>query len=148
MRSAGILSLALVVALGGCQTMRTAREHIVRAPPRCVDETVPIYFQPGAAELTPDGRRVIGEAAVRARSCAIKGINVMGLADASGDPARNLELSRLRAAAVSAAIANAGLAGAQLEVAADGELGATTPDGRADPLRRRAEVTFHLAPRK
>lgn len=147
MKTTGILALTLLVGLGGCQTMRNARDRIVRAPPRCHDATVPVYFGKGVAELTPDGRRAIVEAARDTRGCQVNSVNVMGLADAGGDPAANLELSRKRAASVSAALAQAGLASARLEVAADGDLAAVTPDGKVDPLRRRTDVTFHVQPK-
>lgn len=141
------LALAGVVALGGCQTMQSARERLVKAPPHCVDQTVQIYFAPDQAELTPEGRMVIGQAASAARSCKVTAVEVLGLADAAGAPGANLELSRRRAQSVAAALSANGLPVADFKVAAAGQAGAITADGKAAPLRRRADVTLRLAPR-
>jgi len=139
--------LVAAVALGGCQTVQTARARLVKAPPRCVDQTVQIYFAPEAAELTPEGRMVISQAASSARGCRVSGVEVLGLADAAGAPGANLELSRKRADSVAAALAANGLPAAEFKLAAAGQAGAVTADGAARPLRRRADVTLHLAPR-
>ena len=61
---AGVMGL---LALGGCQTARDVRAQLVREPPVCRQVTVPIYFAPGQARMTPDGRRLLTEAAGRAR---------------------------------------------------------------------------------
>jgi len=143
-RSFAVVAFAGLLAVGGCQSLKSARDGIVRAPPRCESETVPIYFDAGAAAVNSESRRVIAEAASRARGCTVKAVTVMGLADAAGDPAANLDLSRRRAESVGAAIAAAGLPSAQFGMAAAGETGAVTADGRAAPLRRRAEITLVL----
>jgi len=146
----GVVLLAAVAALGGaglggCQTIESARDRLVRSPPRCQDQTVQIYFEPDAAEVTPEGRRVIAEAAALARGCTVGRVSVLGLADAQGDPGANLELSKKRAQSVTAALVAAGLPGAEFDLAAAGQAGATTADGRSAPLRRRADVTLHMA---
>lgn len=143
---AGAAAAGLMLALGGCQTTEISREQIVQAPMRCETQAVPIYFAPREARLTPDGRKVLFDAAARARGCAVEKVSVVGLADATGDEAANFELSKRRAAAVSAVLVDAGLPPRELELAAGGEGGATLDDGRADPLRRRTEVTLHLKP--
>jgi len=144
-RTAGLMAATLLVALGGCASMRSTRDRIVRPTPVCQDAVVPIYFAPGAAVLPPGGRRVIAAAAARARGCVVKSVSVMGLADAEGDPAANLALSRRRAQSVSEAVAAAGLPPAEFDIAAAGEAGATTRKGMAAPLRRRAEITLRLS---
>ena len=139
-----IVLMAALGLLGGCETVRAARDRIVRTPPACQSESVPIYFETGAADLTREGRSALLAAASRTRGCMVKGVRVVGLADAAGDPNANLELSRRRADAVAAAIAAAGLPAATFDLAAAGQAGALTPDGRAAPLRRRADVTIDL----
>jgi outer membrane protein OmpA-like peptidoglycan-associated protein len=148
MRAITILGLATMVALGGCQTMRSARDRLVRAPKVCQDVTVPIYFEPNVAQVSPDGRRVIAAAAAQARGCRVEAVRVMGLADAAGDPAANLELSKRRAASVADAIARARLPTAEFDVAAAGQAGAVTKDGELQPVRRRADVTLKLKAQK
>ncbi|WP_374469193.1 OmpA family protein [Phenylobacterium sp.] len=135
---------ALVAGLSACATVERARDRIVRAPDRCTDRTVQIYFEPGVAEVTPEGRAVIRQAADDARGCEVRRVEVMGLADAAGAPAANLELSKRRAQSVTAALANAGLPAGEFALAAAGDTGAATPDGRTAPLRRRVDVILRL----
>ncbi len=139
-----LLIVASAVAMTGCQTVRDARDRWVQAP-RCQDQTVQIYFEPDQIEVTPEGRSVIAEAARQSRGCTVQRVTVLGLADATGDPAANLELSKKRAQSVTAALVAAQLPAAEFSVAAAGQAGAVTPDGKAAPLRRRADVTLHMA---
>lgn len=145
--AASAAALAAVMgALGGCATVQNARARIVREPPRCADETVQVYFEPQSAEVTREGRMVIAQAASSARGCQVKAVEVTGLADAAGAPEASLELSKRRADAVAAVLAQAGLPAAQFQLAAAGQAGAVGPDGHVAPLRRRADITLRLAP--
>lgn len=145
MRRFVVVSVLGLVALSACSTVRDARQRLVREPRACQDVTVPVYFEPNVAQLTPDGRRVIAAAARSARPCRVQGVSVMGLADAAGEPAANLELSKRRAAAVADAIMKAGLPEATFELAAAGQAGAVTSSGEVAPVRRRADITLKLA---
>jgi peptidoglycan-associated lipoprotein len=140
------LALALPLALGGCQTLQNARDRIVRPTVRCDDQAVQIYFEPRSAEITPEGRAVIAQAADQAKGCVVRRVEVLGLADAAGSPDANLELSRQRAQAVTQVLTKAGLPAGEFAVGAAGQTGATTARGEAQPLRRRADVILHLAP--
>ena len=144
--SALAMGAAAAMVLSGCASVQAARGRLVKTPPRCVDQTVQIYFSAEQAELTPEGRSVIGQAATMARGCKVRAVEVMGLADAAGAPAANLELSRRRAQSVTAALTSAGLPAADFTVAAAGQAGSLTAEGRAAPLRRRADVTLRLSP--
>ncbi|MGI9169218.1 MAG: OmpA family protein [Caulobacteraceae bacterium] len=152
-RRVGGLSLAFMFALalaGGCQSPRppaVARGSVIRAPARCGDFTVAIYFESQSAAVTPQAAQLLAAAAQRARGCDVTGINVVGLADAVGAPSANLALSRARANAVTLALHRRGLTTVAFQVAAAGAAGAETREGRARLLRRRADVQFHLAPR-
>lgn len=145
MTSAAIVAASL--ALSACSTVQGARERIVRYVSPCESQTVAIYFETDQADLTPEGQRVIAEAAQNVRSCRVERVSVLGLADAAGDPNANLALSKRRADSVAAALALAQLPTATFEVSAVGQAGAITTDGKAAPLRRRAEVTLHVARR-
>ena len=146
-RFAVLMSLlgAAAVAASACQSTGEGRAGRVREPRPCQDVTVSVYFAPNAARLTADGRRVIAAAARQAQPCRVEAVSVLGLADAPGDPAANLELSRQRAAQVADAVQRAGLPAATFDVAAAGEAGALTADGARAPLRRRVDVTLKLA---
>lgn len=133
--------------LGGCATTPGPRTALIRAPATCVDQTVQIYFDPDSAELTREGRLVIHQAAGAAAGCRVASVEVVGLADAQGAPEASLELSKRRAAAVAAVLAADGLPAAEFKVGAAGQAGALSPTGAAAPLRRRADVILHLAPR-
>jgi outer membrane protein OmpA-like peptidoglycan-associated protein len=136
---------ALAAGLAACATVERARDRIVRVPNRCADQAVQIYFEPGAAEVTPEGRAVIRQAAEEARGCEVRRVDVVGLADAVGAPAANLELSKRRAQSVTAALASAGLPAGEFALAAEGDAGASTADGRAAPLRRRVDVILRMS---
>jgi outer membrane protein OmpA-like peptidoglycan-associated protein len=137
---------ALALALCACTTM-TPRREIVRGPTACGDRTVQVYFEPQSSDLTKEGRDVIAAAAQAARSCRVAGVEVVGLTDAQGAPEANLELSKKRAASVAAELRADGLPAAEFKVAAAGQTGAVTADGKAAPMRRRADIVLHLAGR-
>jgi peptidoglycan-associated lipoprotein len=140
-----VLAIGVAAGLGGCGSMKSARERIVRAPATCQDITIPIYFEPNVAGLTPEGRRVIASQAAQAKRCRVEGVRVLGLADAAGDPAANLELSKQRAASVADAIIKAGLPAAEFDLTAAGQAGSLTAAGQVQPVRRRADITLRLA---
>ena len=137
--------MVLVLGVSACATARSARDRIVRAPVRCVDQTVQIYFEPDSAEVTKEGRAVLALAAKDSRGCRVAGVEVLGLADSAGAADANLELSKRRAQAVTEALTASGLPAAEFKLAAAGQAGATTSKGDARPLRRRADVVLHLA---
>lgn len=145
MKTLAVVALAATVALGGCSTLQSARDRIVRTPPTCVDQTVQIYFEPESADLTPEGLAVINSAAANLQGCKISAVEVLGLADAVGAPQANMELSKRRARSVSQALAASSLPDAEFRLSAAGQAGSVTPEGQAAPLRRRVDVTLHVS---
>lgn len=144
MKAIGIsASVALTVALSGCAGL--GGRELVEAPPRCVETAVPVYFEPGSHDLTDEGRTLLAQAASEARGCLIDRVVVVGLADAAGEPAANLELSKRRAHAVTATLAALGLPAAEFRLSASGDQGAVT-DAGAEPLRRRVDVILQMRP--
>lgn len=135
MHSVGAVALgAGLLMLGACAIV--PRAPVARFTP-CDDVQVDIYFTTGSSTISRDARAVLGGAAEQARGCRVDSIDVLGLADATGDPASNLKLSEQRAAAVTKALRDLGLKDAR--VTAAGEAGA------AEPLRRRTEVILRLS---
>jgi peptidoglycan-associated lipoprotein len=143
----GATSVVMILALGlgGCATMKTGRDRIVKAPPRCADQTVQVYFDAESAEVTKEGRAVIIAAAREGRPCKVGGVDVLGLSDSAGGADANLELSKRRAQSVTAALSAAGLPAAEFKVQAAGQAGSLTAGGQARPLRRRVDVVLHLS---
>jgi len=141
--------LGAAVALSACQGSpkppHAASGPLIQAPAACSDVSFRIYFEPGSAALTRGAEDLIAAAERQSRACAVTGIVVVGLADAPGTPAANLELSRRRADAVTAAMHRHGFDAIRFEVTAEGAAGAAGEPGHARPLRRRVDVTIHLS---
>ncbi|HLZ75251.1 OmpA family protein [Phenylobacterium sp.] len=145
-KTLGFAALGLAVGLAGCSTMTGGRDRVVKAAPRCSDQTVQIYFEQFSAEVTKEGRAVLAAAAAQSKPCKVTSVEVLGLADnVGGTPDSNLDLSKKRAQAVTAALASVGLPAGEFKVSAVGETGSTTADGRSRPLRRRADIVVHLS---
>ena len=146
----GIVLLSLVglgTALAGCATHKAPPPAaVVATPASCVDVHFPIYFEEGSATVTPEAEKLVVNAQHRASGCTVTRIDVLGLADAPGGPAANLELSQRRAAAVAEALGRHGFSTSLIQQEAVGNAGATTDSGARRPLRRRANVTIHLTP--
>jgi outer membrane protein OmpA-like peptidoglycan-associated protein len=143
-----VIGLALLAtAAGGCQSAREMGGRLVRGPAVCTDRTVRIYFEAESADLIPEGRAVLTQAAKEARRCRVNGVEVVGLADATGAADANYQLSQKRAATVAGVLAESRLPAPQFVVSAVGQEGATTSDGELRPVRRRADIVLHLAPR-
>ena len=140
--SMGGLCLASVLLLGGCQGWRQS----LAQDTRCDPVTAEIYFEPDSAELGPDAQGLIAATAQGAAGCAIEGVDVLGLADATGAPEANLALSQARAAAVAQALAQAGLPEAAFVTQAAGQRGAVTAEGVDRPMRRRVDIRLRLSP--
>ncbi|MGH7017476.1 MAG: OmpA family protein [Caulobacteraceae bacterium] len=140
------LCLALVAAAlaSGCQTVKPRSAAIIAPRPSCADFTVNIYFDNRSAELTREARAVIKAAVARASGCRVAAIDVFGLADASGTPGANLNLSDRRAGEVTHALARRGFPPIDFRVMALGSAGAQESNGTDRPLRRRVDVVFHL----
>ena len=81
------------------------------------------------------------------KTCDVRRVQVLGLADATGGSAANLSLSQQRARSVAQALNTAGLPAPVFDVAAAGDVGAVTTEGAAEPLRRRTEVAIDAHPR-
>ncbi|MBI5939800.1 MAG: OmpA family protein [Caulobacterales bacterium] len=129
--------------LSGCASWPGNR---AATPNPCQDLTVSIYFQRDSAAITREARAVLKGAGEMARGCVLGQVDVTGLADSVGDPDVNLALSQRRAESIRGAVERLGFTTVNFNVGAVGENGATTASGADRPLRRRADVTFHLRP--
>jgi len=147
-RAASLAALmAAAAALAGCESAPKMHMPAFFSPPSCADFAVAIYFEPESAAVTPEAKALIRGAMAHARRCQVSGVDVVGLADAPGASAANLQLSKDRAAAVTAALSESGLDHVDVNTTALGDEGALAHGGEVRPMRRRVNVTFHLAPR-
>ena len=148
MRALPLVAIVLMMGAAGCSTMSpSGRDRIVKATPHCTDQTVQIYFEQFSSEVTKEGRAVLAAAAQQSKPCKVASVDVLGLSDGvGGTPDSNLDLSKRRAEAVTAALAAVGLPAGEFKITAAGQTGAMTADGAAKPLRRRADIVVHLSP--
>ena len=139
----GITAAAALAGLtGACATKPVGRAAIETPAAVCQPVSVSIYFEQNSSEVTREARAVIAGAGAMARGCKVDSVRVLGLADSPGAPDANLELSKARAASVTAALEAVGLRNAQFDVAAAGAAGSLTRQGETAPLRRRADVVI------
>src|SRR5689334_3037297 len=89
------LAAAALTALAACES-----PALVRETPTCGDFTISIYFERDSARVTREANAIIRSASQRARGCHVRAAEVLGLADAVGDPQTNLQLSEQRVEAV------------------------------------------------
>ncbi len=139
------LSATAGLTLAAC-TSTPLKPMAVASRPACTDVVFPIYFAEGSDQLTSTADQVIGSEAAQVKGCRIGYVSVLGLTDAAGGAAHNLDLSRRRASTVARALASAGLPAPKFEVNGAGETGALTDKGRPVPLRRKTEVVIHALP--
>lgn len=134
----------LLLALAACENLPKIRMPSIASPPACADFAISIYFEPGSAVVTKEAQALIHSAGARARRCQVSGVDVVGLASVAGDSASNLDLSRNRAATVTAALAANGFEHVDINTTAVGDEGSQTRTGEVRPMRRRVNVAFHL----
>jgi outer membrane protein OmpA-like peptidoglycan-associated protein len=135
---------AALLALAACgpseQQAEAAAPAAERAPWACDTRQFTVYFDEWQAELTAEARQNVAAQQDAYDGCAIQHVLIVGLADATGDNADNLEVSRKRAENVADLLEERGWPRSVLEVAAVGETGALD-SGRERPMRRAAHVT-------
>lgn len=141
---------AAALVLTGCESTGLFRDRsdLVSTPTTCTTHRFDIYFAEGQAQLTDPAHQAIRMATEQLKDCDIRKVQVIGLASATGSSAANQTLSERRAIAVTEALEAAGWPLPAFEIAVEGDTGAVTADGRAEPLRRRTEVVVDAAPRR
>ena len=148
MKRLGAITGAAMV-LAGCAMTPGVRDRseLVTEPEACAPQRFEVYFRDSEADLTEAARHAIGLTATQLQGCDIRKVNVIGLADASGGPDANLDLSERRALAVTEALQAAGWPAPVFSLIVAGESGSVTADGASEPMRRRTEVLVDAAPR-
>lgn len=104
-----------------------------------------IEFIDGSAELTPAGRQAID--AVAAILAVYPGVKatIEGYTDSSGPPARNVDLSRRRSAAVKAYLAANGIAASRLSAAGFGPASPVAANDTPEGRQKNRRIEFRLS---
>jgi hypothetical protein len=107
-----------------------------------------VYFDTNEAALTPDGSRVVAEAAQLYQETGDARIVVTGHTDTVGPAEHNLELSLQRAGVVANELMRQGVPSTDITTFGRGEedLLVATADGVSDPRNRRVEIVVPVPP--
>lgn len=102
-----------------------------------------VYFEFDRANLTPDARQVVQQAAQNAKSGNATNIVATGHTDTVGTASYNLALSKRRAAAVRTELIHDGIPAGEISTNGVGEndLAVETGPGVNEPRNRRVEIT-------
>jgi outer membrane protein OmpA-like peptidoglycan-associated protein len=114
------------------------------SPPVAERRVFLIFFDWDKSTITPDGMRIIEQAAAAYRAGTPVQIQVTGYTDRSGSPGYNQRLSERRAAAVADALTRLGVPRSDMAVSGHGENDNRVPtaDGVREPQNRRVEIVF------
>jgi outer membrane protein OmpA-like peptidoglycan-associated protein len=104
-----------------------------------------VEFASGSAILAPSAAPLLDRVAELARTCPGV-LRVEGHTDATGDPARNLELSRARAEAVRGALVSRGLSAERLQAEGFGPTRPVASNADAAGRSRNRRIELHVVP--
>ena len=113
------------------------------APPKAAaPDRFLVFFDWDKYNLTPEARRVVGEAAQAYQASGRSTIVATGYTDLSGPPAYNYKLSERRAASVKAELVRLGIPATSITTIVRGENDPLVPtaDGVREPQNRRVEI--------
>ena len=103
-----------------------------------------IWFDTNQSTLTPEGLRVVAQAAEAYKQRGAARISVIGHTDTTGSRNSNVELGLRRATAVRSLLVQAGISTLSIETRSHGEaeLLVQTADNVSEPRNRRVEITL------
>lgn len=112
-------------------------------PPPAAQRVFIVFFDWDRDTVTPDGMRIVQQAADAFKSGAAVEVHVTGYTDRSGSPGYNQRLSERRANNVANALVRFGVSKTQMVVSGRGENDNRVPtaDGVREPQNRRVEIT-------
>ena len=112
------------------------------APPAMQKQFV-VYFEFDRSNLTPEGARVVQDAAAAFRATGSARVAISGYTDLAGTPQYNIGLSKRRADTVRAGLVRAGVPDGAIAESWHGKQNPAvpTPDGVREPRNRRVEIT-------
>jgi outer membrane protein OmpA-like peptidoglycan-associated protein len=121
-----------------------AAPPVAPAPAPITRRVFLVFFDWDRDTITPDGMRIVQQAADAWRSGAPVQIQVTGYTDRSGSPGYNQRLSERRASNVANALVRLGVPRNEMAVGGRGENDPRVPtaDGVREPQNRRVEIVF------
>jgi OOP family OmpA-OmpF porin len=141
---------AIVLSLAACKP--TTPPPAAAAPPPPPPAAAPpaparqfvVYFEFDKSNLTPEGARVVQDAAAAYKATGSAKVAITGFTDAAGTQQYNLGLSKRRADTVRAALVRNGVPDGAIAEAWRGKenLAVPTPDGVREPRNRRVEIVL------
>jgi OmpA-OmpF porin, OOP family len=126
------------------EKVATAAAPVTETVQSVPEKTYLVFFDFDQAVITPEGMKILEEAAANAGKANVVRINVTGHTDRSGTDKYNQRLSEKRAAAVKNALIKLGLNAKEIVTMAKGESEplVATDDGVREPQNRRVEIVY------
>jgi hypothetical protein len=142
----GVSLLALAVPVA--QAQQSTDGSTVATPGQVVPGTFLVFFGFDEAELTPEARQVVADAAREYQSGGTARITVTGHTDTVGSEAYNQALSERRAESVAAELVRLGVPAGEIVTLGRGESDLLVPTGDEvrEPQNRRVEIVLPGAP--
>lgn len=142
MLARAILSIFVVLALAGCETVPPAPNAPPPLQPRDEPPAHVVFFDRGRVQIGATGIAAIRQAAAEAKKPGVKAVEVTGHTDRAGSDQINNALSLRRARAVRDLLVREGVPAALISVRGLGESKPfmQTEDGAGQPENRRAEI--------
>jgi OmpA family len=142
-----LVSLVLSALALSTASAQQASERATTAAPTESEQFL-VFFNTGEAALTPEGARVVAEAADAYKARGVARIVVTGHTDTTGSAEYNLELSLRRAEVVTEELMRRGVPEADITTLGRGEedLLVPTADGVSEPRNRRVEIMVPQPP--
>ena len=144
-----LVAATIVLSLAACKGPPPPPPPVAAAPPPPPAPPPPapqrqfvVYFEFDKSDLTPEGSRVVMDAASAYKQAGSARIAVTGYTDLSGTQQYNLGLSKRRADTVRGALVRDGVPDGVIAEAWRGKQdpAVPTPDGVREPRNRRVEI--------
>jgi outer membrane protein OmpA-like peptidoglycan-associated protein len=138
-----LLTATLLLAGTSVTLAQTAPTAAQPSPAKAAD-SLSILFDSGSAAVSPEGQRVLDQAARTYRDGKPIIMVVSGGSDSTGSAAANLHLSQVRADNVLQGLVARGIPVERFQVLAKGETepAVPAPDGTAEARNRRVEISW------
>ena len=140
---------AIVLSLAACKpTTPPPAAAAPPPPPAAAPAPVPkqfvVYFEFDKSALTPEGAKVVQDAAAAYKATGSAKVAVAGYTDLSGTQQYNIGLSKRRADTVRGALVRAGVPDGVIAESWHGKENPAvpTPDGVREPRNRRVEIAL------